>query len=83
MIAALVPLVVLLPLIGAAAALILGRHRHAQMAVGIGVLSMVAVIAAVLLIAIDDGEPVVVDVGGWERRSASCSSSTGCRRSCS
>ena len=83
MIAALVPLVVLMPLIGAAAALILGRHRRAQMAVGIGVLSVVAVIAAVLLVAVDSGEPVVVEVGGGMPRSASCSSSTGSRRSCS
>lgn len=65
MIAALVPLVVLLPLLGAATALILGRHRRAQMAVSTTVLAIVAVIAAVLLVAVDSGEPTVVHVGGW------------------
>ncbi len=64
--AVLVPLVVLLPLLGAAAALILGRRRRAQMAVGVGVLAAVAVIAAILLVAVDTGEPVVVAVGGWD-----------------
>ena len=66
MTAALVPLVVLLPLLGAASALILGRHRRAQMVVSTAVLATVAVIAAVLLAAVDSGEPAVVTVGGWE-----------------
>ena len=66
MTAALVPLVVLLPLLGAASALILGRHRRAQMVVSTAVLASVAVIAAVLLAAVDSGEPGVVTVGGWE-----------------
>ncbi len=66
MTAALVPLVVLLPLLGAASALILGRHRRAQMAVSTTVLASVVVIAALLLVAVDAGEPTVVAVGGWE-----------------
>ena len=66
MTAALVPLVVLLPLLGSAVALILGRYRRAQMGVGVGVLSAVVVIAALLLAAADAGEPIVVAVGGWE-----------------
>ncbi|WP_173923227.1 Na+/H+ antiporter subunit D [Agromyces sp. Marseille-P2726] len=66
MTAVLVPLVVLLPLLGAAAALILGRRRRAQMAVSASVLSAVAVIAIVLLAAVDGGEPMAVTVGGWE-----------------
>ena len=66
MTAVLVPLVVLLPLLGAALALILGRHRRAQMAVSITVLAGVAVIAAVLLVAVDAGEPTVVHIGGWD-----------------
>ena len=66
MTAVLVPLVVLLPLLGAAAALILGRHRTAQMAVSVAVLASVAVIAMVLLAAVDAGnEATVVSVGGW------------------
>jgi len=66
MTAALVPLVVLLPLLGAASALILGRHRRAQVVVSMSVLSAVAVVAAVLLAAVDSGGPVAVNVGGWQ-----------------
>lgn len=66
MTAVLVPLVVLLPLLGAASALILGRHRRAQIAVSLGVLSAVTVIAAVLLVAVDTTGPAVVYVGGWD-----------------
>ena len=74
MTAALVPLVVLLPLLGAAIALIPGRHRRAQIAVSTAVLAAVAVIAAVLLVVVDAGEPIAV-VGRRlaRRRSASCS----------
>ncbi|MFF2271817.1 Na+/H+ antiporter subunit D [Agromyces sp. NPDC058136] len=66
MTAVLVPLVVLLPMLGAATALILGRHRRAQMAVGTAVLAAVAVIAAVLLVAVDTTGPAVVYLGGWD-----------------
>jgi multicomponent Na+:H+ antiporter subunit D len=66
MTAVLVPLVVLLPLVGSAVALILGRYRRAQMAVSAGVLSVVAVIASILLVVVDAGEPLVVAVGAWE-----------------
>ncbi|UOE42962.1 Na+/H+ antiporter subunit D [Agromyces larvae] len=66
MTAALVPLVVLLPLLGAAVALILGRHRQAQMAVSASALGLVVVIATTLLITIDQsGHGVVVAVGDW------------------
>jgi multicomponent Na+:H+ antiporter subunit D len=64
--AVLVPLVVLLPLLGAATALILGRHRRAQMAVSVSVLSAVVAIAAVLLVAVDTSGPAVVYIGGWD-----------------
>ncbi|MFK4728977.1 Na+/H+ antiporter subunit D [Agromyces mediolanus] len=65
--ASLVPLVVLLPLLGAAVALVLGRHRRAQMAVSASVLAAVAVISAVLLGVVDStGIGVVVQVGGWD-----------------
>ncbi|HEY6801643.1 MAG TPA: Na+/H+ antiporter subunit D [Agromyces sp.] len=66
MTAALVPLVVLLPLIGAASSLVLGRYRRAQIGVGISVLAAVAVIAAVLLATVDASGPIAVTVGGWE-----------------
>lgn len=63
---ALVPLMVLLPMLGAASALILGRHLRAQMAVSTGVLASVAVIAAVLLAEVDaSGTGIAVEVGGW------------------
>lgn len=65
MTAALVPLVVLLPLLGAASALILGRHRRAQMLVSTAVLASVVVNASVLLAVVDDSEPMAVTVGGW------------------
>lgn len=66
MTAVLVPLVVLLPMLGAATALILGRHRRAQMAVGVSVLAAVTVIAAVLLVAVDTTGPAVVYLGAWD-----------------
>jgi multicomponent Na+:H+ antiporter subunit D len=63
---ALVPLLVTLPLLGAAIALIAGRHRHTQIVVSIVTLTCVLVISAVLLVAVDvRGEPIAVSVGGW------------------
>src|SRR5215204_3566163 len=63
---ALVPLLVTLPLLGAAIALIAGRHRRTQVAVSIITLSLVLAIAAVLLVVVDaGGQPIVVSVGGW------------------
>ncbi|MCR2762713.1 Na+/H+ antiporter subunit D [Microbacterium sp. zg.B48] len=63
---ALVPLLVTLPLLGAAAALIAGRHRKAQVAVSVLTLTAVLVIAAVLLVVVDVGDaPLAVSVGNW------------------
>lgn len=65
---ALIPLVVTLPLLGAAVALILGRHRRAQILVNIVTLSTVLVISSVMLVLVltsDDGGSAVY-VGGWE-----------------
>lgn len=63
---ALVPLLVTLPLLGAAINLIAGRHRRTQVAVSIVTLTVVLVIAAVLLVVVDTGGlPLVVSVGGW------------------
>jgi multicomponent Na+:H+ antiporter subunit D len=63
---ALVPLLVTLPLLGAAINLIAGRHRRTQVAVSIVTLTVVLVIAAVLLVVVDAGGlPLVVSVGGW------------------
>lgn len=63
---ALLPLPVLLPLLGAAVSILVGRSRVAQRVVGIGVLSVVTAISVVLLVAVDRDGPVVVHAGGWE-----------------
>ncbi len=63
---ALVPLLVTLPLLGAAIALITGRHRRIQVGVSVATLTIVLVIAAVLVYAVDvAGHPFAVSVGGW------------------
>ena len=63
---ALVPLIVTLPLLGAAVALMLGQRRRLQVIVSLGSLSAAAVMSAVLLVAVDRNGPAVVKVGGWE-----------------
>ena len=63
---ALVPLLVTLPLLGAAIALIAGRHRKTQVAVSVVTLTVVLAIAAVLLVVVDIGDaPIAVSVGNW------------------
>lgn len=63
---ALVPLLVALPLLGAGLNLIANRRPRMQVTVSIVTLSVVAVIAAVLLVAVDQADtPVAVSVGGW------------------
>lgn len=64
-ISALVPLLVTLPLLGAAMTLVFGRRRRLQVTVSIVTLSVVFVISAVLLVAVDAGQPIAVSVGGW------------------
>jgi multicomponent Na+:H+ antiporter subunit D len=61
----LLPLPVLLPLLGAALALILGRHPRAQRAVSSSVLLMVVVVAASLVVLTDRHGPIVLWVGAW------------------
>jgi len=62
----LVPLLVTLPLLGAAIALIAGRHRRTQIIVSIATLTLTMVIAAVLLVYVDASNvPIAVSVGGW------------------
>jgi multicomponent Na+:H+ antiporter subunit D len=57
---------VALPLVGAAIALISGRHRRTQVVVSIVTLTLVLVIAAALLVVVDVGDaPLAVSVGGW------------------
>ena len=63
---ALIPLLVTLPLLGAAIALIAGRHRRTQVVVSVATLALVMVIAGVLLYVVDStGQPLAVSVGGW------------------
>ena len=62
---ALVPLLVTIPLLGAGANLVFGRHRRIQIAVSVATLTAVTAIAAALLIAVDGGSPIAVAVGGW------------------
>ncbi len=62
----LVPLLVTLPLLGAAIALIFGRQRKVQVVVSVATLTLVLIIAAVLLYAVDSsGHAFAVSVGGW------------------
>ncbi|GAA3752393.1 Na+/H+ antiporter subunit D [Microbacterium kribbense] len=63
---ALVPLIVTLPLLGAAVALVAGRRRRVQVAASVITLSAVLIIAAILLVTVDaSGVPLAVSVGGW------------------
>lgn len=61
----LVPLIVTLPLLGAAITLIFGRMRRVQIITSIVTLTVVFVIAGALLFAVDGGSPIAVSVGGW------------------
>ncbi|WP_433558535.1 Na+/H+ antiporter subunit D [Pseudonocardia xinjiangensis] len=56
---------VLLPMLGAAVTVIGSRSAALQRVVGIVVLTAVAVLAAVLLVAADERGPVVTELGGW------------------
>lgn len=62
---ALVPLLVALPLLGAAVTLVFGRNARLQVVVTVATLAAVSVIAAVLLVVVDSGAPLAVSVGGW------------------
>ncbi|MCS5714139.1 Na+/H+ antiporter subunit D [Herbiconiux sp. CPCC 205716] len=63
----LVPLLVIIPLVGAAITLILGRHPRLQILISVLALTAVTAAAAVLLAIVDStGKPAVVKVGGWE-----------------
>jgi multicomponent Na+:H+ antiporter subunit D len=62
---ALVPLLVTVPLLGAAVTLVFGRRPRLQVLISIVTLAVVLVIAAVLLATVDQGTPLAVSVGGW------------------
>src|SRR3712207_5865641 len=61
----LVPLPIVVPLVGAAVSILVGRSRLAQRVVGVIVLTVVVVVSAVLLVAVDRDGTLVVEAGGW------------------
>ena len=63
---ALVSLPIVLPLVAAALSIVLGRWRAAQRVVGVATLAIVAGLAVVLLLRVDDQGTAVVAAGGWE-----------------
>ena len=62
----LIPLVVLLPLLGAGVALTQAKHPRVQTLVAVGVLGAVLVIGAILLVAVDADGAIAVAIGGWD-----------------
>ncbi|WP_165066534.1 Na+/H+ antiporter subunit D [Marisediminicola senii] len=62
----LVPLVVLIPLVASALALIVGRRPGVQRLLTIGALTAVLVISVILLVVVDGDAPLVMELGGWE-----------------
>jgi multicomponent Na+:H+ antiporter subunit D len=56
---------VVLPLLGAALSIIVGRSRLAQRVIGVSVLASLVVAAAVLLATVDRDGTIVVTAGGW------------------
>jgi multicomponent Na+:H+ antiporter subunit D len=61
----LVPLPVVLPLLGAALSVLVGRWRTAQRVVGLVVLTALVAISAVLVAEVDRDGTIVVAAGGW------------------
>jgi multicomponent Na+:H+ antiporter subunit D len=60
----LVPLPVIMPLLGAAATLLMFRRPRVQRTISVGVLTATLVVSAILLV-LAAGGPLVVAVGGW------------------
>ena len=63
---AVIPLVVLVPLIGSAFTLILGRNARLQRIVALLALTTVLVLSAVLVFVVDADTAVIMEVGGWD-----------------
>ena len=63
---ALVPLLVGIPLIGAAINLVFGRRKKTQIAVSVASLVAVVVLGAVLLVSVDTNGPIAVALAAWE-----------------
>jgi multicomponent Na+:H+ antiporter subunit D len=61
----LVPLPVVLPVVGAALSILVGRFRVAQRMVGITILGLLVVVSIALLIDVDREGTLTVGAGGW------------------
>ncbi len=61
----LVPLPVVLPLIGAALSILVGRSRHAQRIIGLSILVALVAASTLLLIDVDRNGTLIADAGGW------------------
>jgi multicomponent Na+:H+ antiporter subunit D len=62
---ALIALPVVLPLVGAALSIVLGRWRNAQRVIGLATLVTVAGLSIALLVRVDDRGPTATQAGGW------------------
>jgi len=61
----LVPVPIVLPLIGAALSVLVGRSRRAQRVIGVTILAALVVVAVVLVIAVDRDGTIVSRAGDW------------------
>lgn len=61
----LVPLPIVLPLLGAAVSILVGRSRVAQRAVGVTTLAALVAVSAALLVQVDRNGTLVAEAGGW------------------
>ncbi len=61
----LVPLPVVLPLVGAAVSILVGRSRVAQRVVGMTVLGALVGVSVILLVVVDRDGTLVAEAGGW------------------
>jgi multicomponent Na+:H+ antiporter subunit D len=64
-VSALVVAPILLPLLGAAVSILVGRNRTAQRVIGISILTLVCIAAIALLVEVDHEGIIVVQAGGW------------------
>jgi multicomponent Na+:H+ antiporter subunit D len=62
----LVPLPIVLPLLGAAFSIAVGRSRNAQRLIGVATLTATTAVTVLLLIEVDRNGPLAVQGGGWE-----------------
>jgi multicomponent Na+:H+ antiporter subunit D len=61
----LVPVPIVLPLAGAALAVLVGRSRATQRVIGVTILFALVVVSVILLVEVDRNGPIVAQAGGW------------------